>query len=265
MSLFAQPLAGLQTSAVQTSPSLGQLSAGPPMQVPTLLQVSLVVQRSPSSQAVPLGFTGSEHTPVTASHVPTAWQESNAVHTTGLPATQPLAGAHVSTPLQALPSSQVRAVPATQPLAGLQVSTPLQALLSLQTRAVPATQPVAGAQVSTPLQALLSLHTRAAPPTQDPPEQVSAVVHAFPSSQDAVLFVLTQPVAGTHESFVQGLLSLQLRAVPATHPLAGLQVSTPLQALLSLQTRAVPATQPLAGLQVSTPLHALLSSQVTGV
>jgi hypothetical protein len=36
---------------------------------------------------------------------------------------------------------------------------------------------------------LPSLQTRAAPPTHVPPEQVSLVVQAFPSSHDDVLFV----------------------------------------------------------------------------
>jgi hypothetical protein len=39
------------------------------------------------------------------------------------------------------------------------------------------------------VQTLLSLQTRAGPLTHVPPEQVSGVVQAFPSSHDAVLFV----------------------------------------------------------------------------
>ena len=39
---------------------------------------------------------------------------------------------------------------------------------------------------------------------------MSAVVQALPSLQDAVLFVLMQPVPGLHESSVQGLPSSQL-------------------------------------------------------
>ena len=81
---------------------------------------------------------------------------------------------------------------------------------------------------------LLSLQLGAAPPTQDPPAQVSAVVQALPSSQDAVLLALTQPVAGTHESSVQGLLSSQLGAEPPTQDPPA-QVSAVVQALPSSQ------------------------------
>src|SRR5436190_1587876 len=57
-----------------------------------------------------------------------------------------------------------------------------------------------------------------------------------------------------------------MTGMPATHaPVAGLQVSVPLQALPSLQTTGVPDTHaPVTGLQVSVPLQALPSSQTTG-
>jgi hypothetical protein len=67
---------------------------------------------------------------------------------------------------------------------------------------------------------LLSLHTIAVP-AQVPPEHVSFDVQAFRSSQDAVLFVYTHPVAGLHVSSVHGLLSLQTTGVP------GLQTPPP--------------------------------------
>lgn len=38
----------------------------------------------PAGQAEPSGFGGAEHFPVCESHVPTSWQASIAVHTTGL-------------------------------------------------------------------------------------------------------------------------------------------------------------------------------------
>ena len=60
------------------------------------------------------------------------------------------------------------------------------------------------------------------------------MVQAFPSSQDAVLLALTQPLAGTQESSVQGLLSLQPGAEPPTHAPAA-QVSAVVQALPSSQ------------------------------
>ena len=84
------------------------------------------------------------------------------------------------------------------------------------------------------MQGLLSSQFGALPPTQDPATQVSEVVQAFPSSQEAVLFVKTQPVAGTQESSVHGLLSLQLGALPPTHEPAA-QVSEVVQAFPSSQ------------------------------
>jgi hypothetical protein len=61
---------------------------------------------------------------------------------------------------------------------------------------------------------LLSLQSVAAPPVHVPFAQVSPVVQALPSSQDTVLFVLTQPVAGLQLSSVHGLASSQLAAGP---------------------------------------------------
>src|SRR5258705_565365 len=72
-------------------------------------------------------------------------------------------------------------------------------------------QPVAGAQESV-VHGLLSLQTVGPPGWQEPPPHVSPVVQALPSSHAAVLSACTQPVAGLHESSVQGLLSLQLIA-----------------------------------------------------
>ena len=48
-----------------------------------------------------------------------------------------------------------------------------------------------------------------------PPEHVSPVVQASPSSQGAVLSALTHPVAESHESSVQTLPSSQSSAAPA--------------------------------------------------
>src|SRR5439155_462931 len=44
--------------------------------------------------------------------------------------------------------------------------------------------------------------TSGGPPTHVPPEQVSLVVQALPSSHGTVLGACTQPVAGSHESVV---------------------------------------------------------------
>src|SRR5439155_1630135 len=72
------------------------------------------------------------------------------------------------------------------------------------------------------------------PPTHTPPAQVSAVVQALPSVQAAVFGVFTQPVAGSHESSVQTLASLQLEAGPPTQTPPA-QVSAVVQALPSSQ------------------------------
>ena len=79
--------------------------------------------------------------------------------------------------------------------------------------------------VSQPLPAsqLSSVHTSpssqsgAAPPTHDPPEQVSFVVQALPSSHDAVLLLFTQPEPESQVSVVQTLPSSQSGAAPPMH------------------------------------------------
>ena len=127
------------------------------------------------------------------------------------------------------------------------------------------THPVCGLHVSV-VQTFVSSHTIGDPGWQLPPPQVSPVVHALPSSQGLVLLANTHPVAGLHESFVHGLLSLHTVAVPGwqlppphvspvvqglpssqaavlfakTHPVPGLHESL-VQGLLSLQTVADPA------------------------
>jgi hypothetical protein len=64
------------------------------------------------------------------------------------------------------------------------------------------------------VQTLPSLQIVGPPGLHTPPPQVSPVVQAFPSLHGLVLFVWTQPVAGSHESSVHGLLSLQSTAEP---------------------------------------------------
>jgi hypothetical protein len=63
-------------------------------------------------------------------------------------------------------------------------------------------------------------------------------VQTLPSLQGEMLFVWTQPLAGSHVSSVQTLLSLQLGTDPPTQ-LPAVQVSLVVQALASLQ--AVPS------------------------
>src|SRR5438105_665050 len=94
-------------------------------------------------------------------------------------------------------------------------------------------QPVAGTQLSS-VHTLPSLQLSVVPPVHVPPEHVSAVVHALPSSHDAVLLVCTQPEAGVHESSVQPLLSLQFGGLLPLHTPA-VQTSTVVHALPSLQ------------------------------
>jgi hypothetical protein len=94
------------------------------------------------------------------------------------------------------------------------------------------TQPFAASQESS-VHGLLSLQFGAGPPLQVPPPHVSFVVQAFPSLHGDVLLVWTQPFAGSQESSVHGLLSLQLGAGPPLQvPLP--QVSFVVQALPSL-------------------------------
>src|SRR5262245_46365465 len=99
-------------------------------------------------------------------------------------------------------------------------------------------QPVAGSQPSA-VQLLLSVQSGAGPPMQLPPAQVSAVVQALPSSQEAVLLACWQPVVGSHESSVHTLLSSQLSAGPPVQCPAPSQVSAVVQALPSLQAAVV--------------------------
>jgi hypothetical protein len=111
------------------------------------------------------------------------------------------------------------------------------------------------------LHALLSLQTSGVP-TQEPPEQVSPVVHAVLSSQGFVFGAFTQPDPGSQLSSVQMLLSSQFGGVPAMQlPSTGLQVPTPLQALPSSQLTGVPVQVPAA--QVSPVVQSDPSSQLS--
>jgi hypothetical protein len=78
------------------------------------------------------------------------------------------------------------------------------------------TQPVAELHESS-VHGLLSLQSGGTLPTHAPPAHTSTVVHALPSSQGAVLFAFTQPIAGLQESSVQRLLSLQSGGTLPTH------------------------------------------------
>ena len=207
-----QPETGLQESSVHGLASM-QLSAGPPTQVPPA-HVSDVVQAFPSLQDAVLFVL-----------------------------TQPVDVLHESF-VHTLPSLQLGAGPPTQ-IPPLHVSTVVQAFPSLHDAVLFAlTQPVDVLHESF-VQTLPSLQLGAGPPTQVPPAHVSAVVQAFPSLHDAVLFVLTQPVDVLHESFVQTLPSLQLGAGPPTQ-MPPLHVSAVVQAFPSLHDAVLFAlTQPV--------------------
>src|SRR5437016_605505 len=108
--------------------------------------------------------------------------------------------------------------------------------------------------------------TGGGPPTQVPPAQVSAVVQASLSSHGELFAVFTQPVAGSQESVVHTLLSLQLRAGPPTQAPPA-QVSAVVQALPSLQDRVFGVPAHTAAAQVSPEVQGLRSShgRVLGV
>jgi hypothetical protein len=226
--VWTQPVAGLQLSSVQGLPS-SQPSAAPAWQLPPP-QVSPIVQALPSSHEAVL----------------LVW-------------TQPVAGLQLSS-VHALSSLQLGAGPPWQ-LPAPHVSAVVQALPSSQDAVLSVwTQPPDESQVSS-VQGLLSLQSTVRLPAHTPLAHVSFAVQKLPSSQDAVLFVWTHPVAGSQESSVQGLLSLQSVAGPPAHaPLA--QVSPVVQALPSSQNAVLfVLTQPVTGSQLSS-VHTLASSQL---
>src|SRR5206468_3452925 len=98
------------------------------------------------------------------------------------------------------------------------------------------------------------------PPTHVPPEHVSLVVQALPSSHGAVLGACTQPVAGSHEPIVQAFPSSHaaVLGVMTQSPVAGSQESL-VQTLPSSQCRGWPMHLPPP--QTSPAVQALPSSQ----
>ena len=228
--VLTHPVDVLHESFVQTLLSL-QLGAGPPTHVPPA-QVSAVVHAFPSLQDAVLFVL-----------------------------TQPVDVLHESF-VQTLLSLQFSAGPATQvPL--LHVSGVVQAFPSLHEAVLFTwTQPVDVLHESF-VQTLLSLQLGAGPGTQTPPLHASGVVHAFPSLQGAVLFALTQPIDGLHESLVHTLPSLQFSAGPATQ-MPPLHASGVVHAFPSLHGAVLFTwTQPVTGWHASS-VHGLPSSQVAG-
>jgi hypothetical protein len=174
--MWTQPEPESQLSFVQILPS-SQPGGGPPTQPPPL-QVSAVVQASPSSHELLL-FT--------------------CVH--------PLPGLQPSS-VHTLLSLQLGGAPPTQvPL--LQVSPVVQASLSSHGAVLLVwTHPVLELQLSS-VQTSPSLQLGGGPPTQVLPLQASLVVQALPSSHELLLGTNVQPLAGLQLSSVQPLLSLQ--------------------------------------------------------
>ncbi len=226
---LSQPVGDTQESAVHWSPS-SQAGAGPPTQVPAE-QLSAVVQASPSSQARVLASLR-----------------------------QPVPGSQLSS-VHPLPSSQSTDSPDRQAPAE-QVSPAVQALPSSQAAVLfVLTQPAEGSQVSS-VHTSASSQSAAAPPTQAPPEQVSAVVQALPSSQGNDTSSFTQPAKASQLSSVQGLESLQSRGM-LPRQLPSQQESTVVQTLPSSQARVLGwLLQPTPARQ-SSSVQPLLSSQTT--
>jgi hypothetical protein len=137
--------------------------------------------------------------------------------------------------------------------------------------------PVVGSQAPAAWHWSSALHVTGLPAPHAPPEQRSPIVQALPSSQALVLWVWTQPVAGSHESSVQGLLSSQASGAPPwqapppqaspavqaspsshpfvlfvrTHPDSGSHVSDVHELPSSHNAELSVNTQPVAGLQES--------------
>jgi len=170
--VWPQPVAGLQESSVQASPSL-QFGGGPPTHVPAW-HLSPVVHALPSSHATAL----------------LVW-------------TQPVGGVQESS-VQPLPSLQLGAGPPTH-VPATHLSAVVHAFPSLHGEVLLVwPQPVAGLQESL-VQGLPSLQLVVGPSPHTPSTQSSPVVHAFSSSHGAMLFSWTQPMAGLQESSVQTL------------------------------------------------------------
>ena len=146
--------------------------------------------------------------------------------------TQPWEGAQPSI-VQKLPSSQLRGGPPTH-VPPEQASFVVQALPSLH-RAVlfVMTHPMPTTHDSS-VQEFPSLQLGGGPPTQTPPAQASLVVQPLPSLQGDELFAWSHPLAGMHESLVQGFASSQLSGGPPTQ-VPPAQASLVVQALPSLQ------------------------------
>ena len=148
--------------------------------------------------------------------------------------------------MQTLPSLQVSLPPNVQ-APSLQTSPMVQTLPSVQAIVLLVlAQPVLGSQLSV-VQTFASSHGVTAPGRQAPALQASPTVQALSSVHlPASSAVWVQPMAMSQASAVQGFLSLQSGALPATQA-PSLQASPVVQAEPSSQVAVLGRnTQPLA-------------------
>jgi hypothetical protein len=195
------------------------------------------------------GMTGLEQTPVLGLQVPAVWQESSAVHVTGVPAQLPLV--HTSPVVHRFWSLHVVPSGASGfeqvPVEGEQVPATWHWSLAVHVTGVPLVQapakhvspvkqrspvlhavpsgtegllhaPVDGLHVPAVVQAPLAVHVTAVPLLHTPPRHVSPVkqrfpvLHDVPSGSDGLL---QMPVAGLHTPIVvQGPLARHVTGIP---------------------------------------------------
>ncbi len=155
-------------------------------------------------------------------------------------------------------SSQPIAAPGTHWLSW-QMSPSVQVLLSVHGALLAVwVQPLPALQASS-VHKLASLQSIFLPPMHDLPAQLSALVHASPSSHGTVLGMCAQPLTASHESSVHKLLSSHATAAPGWQ-LPPWHTSLSVQALLSVHALLLLAkTQPPFWSQ-SSLVHRLPSS-----
>ena len=270
------PLAVSQLSAVHASPS-SQFLGLPPVHTPAL-QASTRVQGLVSSHGVLSAPAGAMHLPVAGSQASLV-QGFLSSQTMAVPTHLPVPHASV---VQGLPSLQGEpsALTETHLPVGVSHFSVVQMLLSIgqSTSALHGLVqlgmaenmhlPVTVSQLSV-VQTSPSSQGMALPPHL-PPVQASGLVQRLPSSQavaSARLAVRHLPVVLSHESVVQGLLSLHTAAapethLPAAHPSPTVHKSPSLQAVWS--ATAALTHLPVTGSHESA-VHSLLSSQPDAV
>jgi hypothetical protein len=223
-----------------------------PTQLPVALHLSSLVHAEPSLHGVPDGSGVRTHKPVAGTHLFFLQGVSPAgSHVMAEPeGTEQNPPMHLGMPLHLSPSS-------------LHAESSLHWHVPFQVN----WQPLSGSQVSV-VHVLLSLQVSGLLPTHFPAVHLSVWVQTEPSLQGAVLLAKTHsPLAGLHESSVQGLLSRQTLGGPDWH-LPATQMSPavhllPSSQLLGWRSDTGGYTHPLVGSQRSS-VHTLLSVQVRG-